>query len=88
MGLISMRLKSGSKSVKIVFGIHFDFFKCLSRYGSDYYVVFRSDAPYSVPLSVAGRLLSQIVEVGAVFGGAVMIGLYILIIFEVIIFLV
>jgi len=53
------------------------------RHDVSYSIVFRTNTEQSFPFSVSGRLLSEGVEVGAIFGGIVMIGLYVLIIFEV-----
>ena len=47
-----------------------------------YALVFRTNSQEVVPFSVSVRLVSEGIENGAVYGGAVLVGLYVLIIFE------
>lgn len=47
-----------------------------------YVIAFRTNMEGNFPLAISIKLVSQVVENGAIFGGAVIIGLYILIVFE------
>ena len=47
-----------------------------------YALVFRTNSQEVVPFSVSVRLVSEGIENGAIYGGAVLVGLYVLIIFE------
>ncbi|CAG7785049.1 unnamed protein product [Allacma fusca] len=51
---------------------------------SKYALVFRTNSQKVVPFALNIRLLAEGIENGAIYGGAILIGLYILIIFEVI----
>jgi len=67
-------------------GIHYSlhqFCQCVFHRDENYNLVFKTNMNGNFPMSVSVKLVSQVVENGAVFGGAVIVGLYILIIFEV-----
>jgi hypothetical protein len=58
-------------------------FKIFFKRKGSYNLVFKTNMQGNFPMSVSVKLVSQVVENGAIFGGAVIVGLYILIIFEV-----